>query len=477
MAQHSSIPNVLAARYASQDMQRLWSPENKVVLERRLWVAVLEAQKQLGVAVPDAALAAYRSVLERVDLASIERRETRTRHDVKARIEEFCELAGHELIHRGMTSRDLTENVEQLQIRDALLLVRGRTVAALARLGELAARHSDVAIAGRSHNVAAQVTTLGKRFANAGEELLQAFIQLEHLIDTYPLRGIKGPVGTQQDQLDVFEGDTDKVARLEQKVAEHLGFRHVLTNVGQVYPRSLDFAVACALRQLASGPSSLAKSLRLMAGHELVSEGFQSGQVGSSAMPHKMNARSCERINGLSAILGGYVNMLMALSGDQWNEGDVSCSVVRRVALPDAFFSIDGLFETLLHVLDDFTAFPAAIATELARYLPFLGVTKVLMAAVKAGLGRERAHSLIQKHAVAVAEDLRQGKLRENDLVRRLGADADLPLSADELTRLLGAPLDLVGAAPQQVRQFVTQVEAVVARHPAAVSYTPGRLL
>ncbi|HTV25768.1 MAG TPA: adenylosuccinate lyase [Polyangiaceae bacterium] len=477
MAQHSSIPNVLAARYASQDMQRLWSPENKVVLERRLWVAVLEAQKQLGVSVPDAALAAYRGVLERVDLASIDKREMRTRHDVKARIEEFCELAGHELIHRGMTSRDLTENVEQLQIRDALVLVRARVISALARLAELAARHSDTPIAGRSHNVAAQVTTLGKRFANAGEELLQAFGTLEHLLETYPLRGIKGPVGTQQDQLDVFEGDTDKVARLEQKVAEHLGFRHVLTNVGQVYPRSLDLAVVSALRQLASGPSSLAKSLRLMAGHELVSEGFQSGQVGSSAMPHKMNARSCERINGFTAIIGGYVNMLMALSGDQWNEGDVSCSVVRRVALPDAFFAVDGLFETLLHVLDDFTAFPAAIATELARYLPFLGVTKVLMAAVKAGLGRERAHSLIQKHAVAVAEDLRQGKVRENDLVQRLGADADLPLSAADLTRLLGTPLDLVGAAPQQVRQFVTQVEALVARHPAAASYVPGRLL
>lgn len=477
MAQHSSIPNVLAARYASQEMQWLWSPENKVVLERRLWVAVLEAQKELGVSVPDAALAAYRSVLERVDLASIEKREARTRHDVKARIEEFCELAGYELIHRGMTSRDLTENVEQLQIRDGLLLVRARSVAALARLGELAARHSDIAIAGRSHNVAAQVTTLGKRFANAGEELLQAFAQLENLIDTYPLRGIKGPVGTQQDQLDVFEGDTDKVARLEKKVAEHLGFSQVLTNVGQVYPRSLDFMVACSLRQLASGPSSLAKSLRLMAGHELVSEGFQSGQVGSSAMPHKMNARSCERINGLTAILGGYVTMLMALSGDQWNEGDVSCSVVRRVALPDAFFGIDGLFETLLHVLDDFTAFPAAIATELARYLPFLGVTKVLMAAVKAGLGRERAHSLIQRHAVAVADDLRQGKLRENDLVQRLGADPDLPLSAAELTHLLGAPLDLVGAAPDQVRQFVTQVETIVGRYPAAARYAPGRLL
>src|SRR5688572_15023366 len=239
MAQFSSIPNVLAARYASQGMQRLWSPENKVILERRLWLAVLEAQKELGVPVPDAAIGAYRDVLERVDLGSIEAREARTRHDVKARIEEFCELAGYELIHRGMTSRDLTENVEQLQVKEALGLVRVQAAAALARLAELAARYSDTAMAGRSHNVAAQVTTLGKRLANAGEELLSAFARLEHLIDGYPLRGIKGPVGTQQDQLDVFEGDTGKVARLEERVARHLGFRHVLGSVGQVYPRSL----------------------------------------------------------------------------------------------------------------------------------------------------------------------------------------------------------------------------------------------
>jgi adenylosuccinate lyase len=477
MSQFSSIPNVLAARYASVEMQRLWSPENKIILERRLWIAVLEAQKELGVPVTEGAIEAYREVLERVDLASIEERETRTRHDVKARIEEFCALAGHELIHRGMTSRDLTENVEQLQIKEALGLVRFKAAAVLGRLADLAAEYGETAIAGRSHNVAAQVTTLGKRFANAGEELLVAFEQLEHAIETYPLRGLKGPVGTQQDQLDVFDGDTAKVAQLEQRFAAHLGFSHVLTNVGQVYPRSLDFSVASVLRQLASGPSSLAKSIRLMAGHELVSEGFARGQVGSSAMPHKMNARSCERINGLTVILGGYVNMLMALSGDQWNEGDVSCSVVRRVALPDAFFAIDGLFETLLHVLDDFTAFPSSIAQELARYLPFLGVTKVLMAAVKGGLGREQAHAVIQKHAVAVAGDLREGRARENDLVERLGADPALPLGTADLQRLLGSPLDLVGAAPDQVRAFVARVESLLEQHPAAAKYTPGRLL
>lgn len=477
MTPSSPIPNVLAARYASREMQALWSPENKVVLERRLWIAVLEAQRELGVPVPDAAVTAYRNVLERVDLASIEKREAKTRHDVKARIEEFCELAGFELIHRGMTSRDLTENVEQLQIKEALELIRLEAVAALGRMAERALEFSATALVGRSHNVAAQVTTLGKRFANSGEELLVAFDALERLIETYPLRGLKGPVGTQQDQLDVLAGDRGKVATLERRIADHLGFGRLLDNVGQVYPRSLDLQVVSTLRQLASGPANLAKSLRLMAGHELVSEGFQAGQVGSSAMPHKMNARSCERINGFAVILGGHLNMVMALAGDQWNEGDVSCSVVRRVALPDAFFASDGLFQTLLHVLADFTAFPASMARELERYLPFLAATKVLMAAVRSGLGREQAHSLIQKHSLAVADDLRNGRSATNDLLARLGSDPSLGLSTSELEKLIGNPLELVGTAEPQVQSFARRVEALVQQYPAAKGYVPGRLL
>ena len=477
MASPSPIPNVLAARYASAGMQQLWSAEHKILLERQLWIAVLKAQGDLGVSIPAEALEAYQRVIDRIDLRSIEAREERTRHDVKARIEEFCELAGFEHIHRGMTSRDLTENVEQLQIRNALLSIRKQAVASLARLGSLATQFADVPIVGRSHNVPAQVTTLGKRFANAGEELLLGLQALEHLIDEYPLRGLKGPVGTQQDQLDVLNGDFDKLAELEQRVAQHLGFKQVLNSVGQVYPRSLDLQVVNTLRELASGPSSLAKTLRLMAGQELVTEGFRQGQVGSSAMPHKMNARSCERINGLTAILGGYAGMLLALSGDQWNEGDVSCSVVRRVALPDAFFALDGLFETLLHVLDDFGAFPASIARELSRYLPFLSVTKLLTAATRAGLGRERAHALIQKHAIQVADDLRNGRVADNDLLARLGADPALPLSAAQLEQLLGTPLSLSGAAQAQVAHFVAQVERWLERCPEAAKYQPGRLL
>ncbi len=471
------IADVLASRYASPELTRIWSPDHKVVLERRLWLAVLRAQRDLGVAVPDGAVEAYEAVVEKVDLASIAARERVTRHDVKARIEEFNALAGQESIHRGMTSRDLTENVEQLQIKRSMEIVRDRCVAGLVRLARLAVEHGSLVMAGRSHNVAAQATTLGKRFASAAEELLLAYQRLGELIDRYPLRGIKGPVGTAQDMLDLFAGDHAKLAELERRVAEHLGFQRVLGSVGQVYPRSLDHDVLSALVQVAGGPSSLATTIRLMAGHDLVTEGFRSGQVGSSAMPHKMNTRSCERINGLAAVLRGYASMAAELAGAQWNEGDVSCSVVRRVALPDAFFALDGLFETFLTVLDEFGAYPAVIQRELDRYLPFLATTKVLMAAVKKGVGRETAHAAIKEHAVATALEMRERGVEHNDLLDRLAGDERLGLSRSELDALVGEPLTFAGAATAQVDDVVGRIERIASQHPDAAAYTPAPIL
>ena len=467
-----AIPNVLAARYASTAMAMLWSPAHKIVLERQLWLAVLRAQAELGVAVPAAAIDAYQAVVD-----SIATRERVTRHDVKARIEEFAELAGHEHIHKGMTSRDLTENVEQLQVRRALGLIRTKTLAVLAQLARRAAEYDDLVMAGRSHNVAAQATTLGKRFASAADELLVALGRLDALLERYPLRGIKGPVGTSQDMLDLFDGDAAKLALLEAKVAEHLGFVHTLTSVGQVYPRSLDYDVVSALVQLAASPSSLAKTIRLMAGNELVTEGFQPGQVGSSAMPHKMNTRSAERINGFTVILRGYASMVGELAGDQWNEGDVSCSVVRRVALPDAFFALDGLLETTLTVLDEFGAFPAVIERELDRYLPFLATTKVLMAAVRAGVGRESAHEAIKENAVAVALQMREKGADRNELFERLADDPRLGLTATQLDDLLSEPLTFTGAAREQVAAVVAGVDLVLASEPAAAEYRAEPIL
>lgn len=471
------IPNVLADRYASAAMTGLWSPAHKIVLERQLWLAVLRAQRELGVDIPEGVIDDYQAVVDDVNLESIAGREAVTRHDVKARIEEFSALAGHQHIHKGMTSRDLTENVEQLQIRASLLLVRDKVVATLAHLAQLAADHAELVVTGRSHNVAAQATTLGKRFASATDELLVAYQRLEDLIARYPLRGIKGPVGTSQDMLDLFDADDAKLAEIEAHVAAHLGFEQVLTSVGQVYPRSLDYDVVSALAQIAAGPSSLATTIRLMAGNELVTEGFKPGQVGSSAMPHKMNSRSCERVNGFAVILRGYASMVGELAGTQWNEGDVSCSVVRRVALADAFFAIDGLFETFLTVLDEFGVYPAVIQRELDRYLPFLATTKVLMASVRKGVGRETAHEVIKEHAVSVALEMREQGAERNDLLQRLAGDARLGLSDDDVKSLVAEPLTFTGAATKQVADVVARVEQIVIKHPTAAAYRPGEIL
>lgn len=476
-ADGQAYPDVLATRYASTAMVELWAPEQRIRHERRLWLAVLTVQMELGVSIPPEALADYERVIDQVDLSSISARERVTRHDVKARIEEFNALAGHESIHLGMTSRDLTENVEQMMIRASLELVREKVIAALSRLADLIVRYSETAMAGRSHNVAAQTTTLGKRFASTADELLIAYARIDELLARYPLRGIKGPVGTSQDMLDLLGGDTDRLAQMESRVASHLGFESVLDSVGQVYPRSLDFDVVSALVQVAAGPSSLATTIRLMAGVELVTEGFQPGQVGSSAMPHKMNSRSSERINGFAVILRGYASMLGELAGNQWNEGDVACSVVRRVALPDAFFAIDGLFETFLTVLDEFGAFPAVIDRELARYLPFLATTKVLMGAVRAGVGRETAHEAIKEHAVAVALAMREGA-ETNDLLERLANDSRLgAMDEAALRALIAAPLEFTGAAREQGARVVHRISEIIAAHPDAAAYSPAPIL
>lgn len=470
------IANVLANRYASAELVDLWSAETKIILERQLWIAVLKAQRDLGVDMPAEAIAAYENVIDKVDLESIANREKITRHDVKARIEEFNALAGYEQVHKGMTSRDLTENVEQLQVYRSLELIRTKAITVALRITERAAEYDTLVMAGRSHNVAAQATTLGKRFASAAEELLVAIERIENLIERYPLRGIKGPMGTAQDMLDLMGGDETKLADLESRIATHLGFARVFDSVGQVYPRSLDFDALSALVQLGAGPSSLAHTIRLMAGNETVTEGFKEGQVGSSAMPHKMNARSCERVGGLQVILRGYLTMAADLSGQQWNEGDVFCSVIRRVALPDAFFAIDGMFETFLTVLAEFGAFPAMIDRELERYLPFLATTRILMAAVRAGVGRETAHEVIKENAVAVALNMRENG-GEQDLIDRLAADDRLPLTKQQLGDALADRHAFIGAAESQTHRVIDRVRALVAQYPQAADYVPGEIL
>lgn len=473
----SVIPNVLAERYASQAMKSIWSAEGRIILEREFWIAVMKAQKDLGLDIPDGVIEAYEKVKDQVNLAAIDARERITRHDVKARIEEFCDLAGCEHIHKGMTSRDLTENVEQLQIWKSMQLIRDKAVAVLNKMSALSEQWKHITMAGRTHNVAAQTITMGKRTAMFGEDIVHAFGSWISTMDRYCVRGLKGAVGTQLDQLSLFGKDEARVLELEDRICAHLGIPSKWMNVGQVYPRSLDFSVVSGLVELTSGCSSFAKTLRLMAGHELATEGFAKGQTGSSAMPHKMNARSCERVNGFHVILKGHLTMIGGLAGDQWNEGDVSCSVVRRIVMPDSFYAADGLFETFLTILNQMGVYEPVIESELNRYLPFLMTTTILMAAVKRGIGRETAHEVIKEHAVATSNDLRAGNITTNNLLDRLAADERLGIDRITLQEIFDANSSATGAADAQVLAFQQMVKDITEKFPAGATYTPGDIL
>ncbi len=473
----NAIPNVLAGRYASDAMKSIWSAEGRIVLEREFWIAVMRAQKDLGLDIPQEAIDAYESVKEQVDVESINNRERITRHDVKARIEEFCDLAGHQHIHKGMTSRDLTENVEQLQVWRSMQIIRDKAIAVLDRMSKHAAAWRDVVFGARTHNVAAQASTMGKRVAMFGEEIVHWTWAWVSMMERYRVRGLKGAVGTQLDQLSLFAKKPETVRELENRICAHLGISTKWMNVGQVYPRSLDFEIISGLVGLASGPSSFCKTWRLMVGHELCTEGFAKGQTGSSAMPHKQNPRSCERVNGFHAILKGHLTMIAGIIGDQWNEGDVSCSVVRRCVLPDAFMAADGLFETFLTVMDQMDIYKPVIQTELNRYLPFLMTTTIMMAAVKRGVGREEAHEVIKEHAVAVSDDLRRGSISHNDLLDRLGADGRLKLTREEIQEIYDANAGDTGMAGDQTDAFCAMVQELADKFPAGVGYTPGAIL
>jgi adenylosuccinate lyase len=292
---------------------------------------------------------------------------------------------------------------------------------------------------------------LGKRFATCAQELLFSLTSLEELIARLPLRGLKGPVGTGQDQIATL-GSIKDLSKLEEKLAKEYGFENTLSSVGQIYPRSIDFEVVSKLLQIASAPSSMATTIRLMSGFGLVSEGFKSGQVGSSAMPHKMNARSSERINGMMVLLRGYATMAADLAGDQWNEGDVSCSVVRRVVIPDAFYTIDGLLHTFMTVLTEFGIYEENINNELAEQLPFLATSQILTELVKKGVGREIAHELIKKYATTTTA---------SNFFNALASEKDFPLSINELNNLIKDPAAFAGSSLEQSQEVVDEIKQI----------------
>jgi adenylosuccinate lyase len=472
--------NILAERYASSPIKDLWSRENLIRLSRHFWIAVLKVTQEQETdpaqkAKIDDAIAAYTAVIDQIDIASIAAREKVSRHDQAAEIAEFNELANQGMIHSNMTSRDKSDNVEQMLHVDSLYIVRDRCVAVLAGLRERSLEFATLDICGRSHNTPAQTTTLGKRFANLAEELLIWFQKLEDHLEHYRFRGIKGPMGTKQD----FRLDEHRLFLLMGEIRGDNTVRGTMDSVGQIYPRSLDFSTVSILVGIASVMSNFSNLIRLMAGQDFVHEGFGPTQIGSSAMPHKMNARTCERVRGLYGILKGHLTMIEHVAGDQWFEGDVSCSVVRRVVFPDAFFTIDGIFESVLTVMTEMEVFPQMIENELNRYQPFLATSALLAAAIAKGMDRQTAHEIIRRHAVLTVKTMRDGRimgLKEfHPLVAALIRDRDFPLTPDEILAIcFGKPNH--GNAETQVYKVAQRIDWITEQYPQAALYEPDQI-
>ena len=459
--------SLLGQRYASQEMKTIWSREFKIKSERDLWITVLKTQKKLGLEVSDEVISQYEKVKDVINLQSIDDREMKTKHDVMARIDEFNELAGNQRIHIGMTSRDLTENIELFQIGSALELVQMKSLALIKHLADFSKNNMDLAMVARTHNIPAQVTTMARRSATWMEELLFAIRHLEDLQKRLPLRGIKGPIGTGEDLNDLFG---DGFQDIESEIAAELGFGNVLKAPSQIYPRSIDYEVLTTLAQIASAPSNIATNIRIMSGLGLVSEGFSEGQVGSSAMPHKVNPRLSERVNGLTAILKGYVVMIQELIGNQWNEGDVSCSVVRRVAIADSFYTIDAILDTSMRIIRDLVIHREVIGRELEENLPFLLSSKLLALAVKNGVGREDAHSIIKKYSQLAIENFRKSGV--NNLFELITTDKSLGISLKSIEELL-ASSKLLGSAKKQCELLIKEGLIKVGSNSDSARYSP----
>ena len=467
--------NVLSDRYATQEINDIFSEKGKNIMERELWIAVMKAQKDLGLDISSYDIEKYERAKNDVNLERITEIEMKTKHDVKAKIQAFVEASGaKEHLHKGMTSRDLTDNVEQMQVKKASKIILGKYVSVLKNMLDRANEYSSVYLTARTHHQAAQLTLLGRRFSMWAEELLLHLHNFEFFMDNYPLRGIKGPVGTQSDMLSLL-GDKEKVNELEEKIAKYLGFEKILDSTGQVYPRSLDFVLTSNLAALSSACENFAKNIRLMAGYDLVTEGFKEGQVGSSAMPHKMNTRSSERICGASELVKMYNDGASRVMGDQWEEGDVSCSIGRRINIADSFYASDCVVETTLTVLREMGIYRKMIEAEINRYLPFLATTEFLMMAVKKGIGREKAHEIIKEYSVEEALSMRQkGKLPE--LAYKIAVSEELRLNEDEIYSMLNDREHFIGNARDQIEKVATKAQYFFDKYPKESQYIPRKI-
>jgi adenylosuccinate lyase len=467
--------NPLVTRYASREMAQLWGPQRKFSTWRRLWVALAEAEHELGLLADDgvtprispAQLAELRSKVDTIDFARADHHEREKRHDVMAHIATYaedCPGAGG-IIHLGATSCYVTDNTDLLLMRDGLRLLRDRLVNVIDALATFAARWRALPTLGYTHFQPAQPTTVGKRACLWCYDFLLDLHEIEHRLETLRFRGAKGTTGTQASFLTLFRGDHDKVRRLDELVARKMGFDQVYPVTGQTYSRKIDSQVLDTLGGVAQSAHKYGTDLRLLAHEQELEEPQEAGQVGSSAMAYKRNPMRAERICGLARFVMSLTASAAQTAATQWLERTLDDSVNRRLTLPQAFLGTDAILRLALNVTAGLKVNEEVVAANVRRVLPFMATETVLMEAAAHGVSRQEAHEHIRRHSHAVTLRLREGATT-NDLLERLEAD---PLFADVDFAKVRQQGSFVGRAPEQVDEFLAGEVAPVRQRYAAV--------
>jgi adenylosuccinate lyase len=447
--------NPLVDRYASRDMSAIFSAATKFGTWRRLWLALAESQQELGLEIPDAALAAMRTQLDNIDMRRAAELEKKLRHDVMAHVHHFGEVApdAKAVIHLGATSAYVTDNTELLQHRDALQLVRRRLLSCMDALASFARTHRDLPTLGFTHFQPAQPTTVGKRATLWIQDLLLDLEEIDHRLATIRFRGVRGTTGTEASFLELFDGDGAKVDELNRRIAARMGFDRLYAVTGQTYPRKVDYACLASLAGVAASTSKFAHDVRLLQHLKEVEEPFEDEQIGSSAMAYKRNPMRTERITALARhVIALSINPAFT-AATQWLERTLDDSANRRIAIPEAYLGVDAILLLTHNVSAGLVVRPAVIRRHLSDELPFMATETILMHAVRRGGDRQSLHERIRRHSIAAAERVKEYG-EANDLVDRIAGDSAFGMSRDDIERMLD-PARFTGRAAEQVDLFL----------------------
>ncbi|MCI5660700.1 MAG: adenylosuccinate lyase [Clostridia bacterium] len=454
----------LNSRYASREMQYIFSPDRKFTTWRKLWIALAESEMELGLPITQAQVDELKAHVNDIDYEAARRHEERVRHDVMAHVHAYGDVCPNArgIIHLGATSCYVTDNADVLMLRDALKLIREKLVEVLRRLRAFAWEYKALPTLGYTHLQPAQLTTVGKRACLWMQDLTMDLEEIDFTLSTLKLLGNRGATGTQVSFMELFDGDGKKVDELEKKIAEKMGMEKTFAVSGQTYPRKLDSRVLDALSGVAQSAYKFAQDLRLLQSFREIEEPFEKNQIGSSAMAYKRNPMRSERICALSRHVMALTQDASMTAATQWFERTLDDSANRRLSLPEAFLATDAVLELYANIASGMVVYPKMIARRVNENLPFMATEDIIMESVKNGGDRQEIHERVRVHSQAAATRMKRDGL-ESDLLDRIAEDPAFPLSREALTALL-APEKYTGRAEEQTVRFIeTVVDPILA--------------